>query len=251
MTPRSDHYHIILLSAGSGTRMGTSEKKQFLSLNGSPLFVWAVRAFLTLIEDCSISLYLTHSPGDLTRFRDLLSEHLNPDHVDLIRLIEGGSTRSESVYHALREVQATANSSDIVLIHDCARPFIQKADIDRLMDTLCTHKAATLGYSITDTFKKVDSPGQVIVEHIDRDTLRGILTPQGFRFDLLWQAYEAYMKSPYPVTDDTELVEALGIPVTVVESDRRNIKITRPDDLTMAELYIELLPQGDGDSKHS
>ncbi|MDH5681941.1 MAG: 2-C-methyl-D-erythritol 4-phosphate cytidylyltransferase, partial [Spirochaetota bacterium] len=78
MTRRNDHQHIILLSAGSGTRMQSSEKKQFLALNGSPLFVWSVRTFLTLIEDYPISLYLTHSPGDLSRFRDLLSEHINP-----------------------------------------------------------------------------------------------------------------------------------------------------------------------------
>ena len=228
--------------------MQSSEKKQFLALNGSPLFVWSVRTFLTLIEDYPISLYLTHSPGDLSRFRDLLSEHINPAHVGLIKLIEGGSTRSESVYHALKEVHSKANSSDLVLIDDCARPFVEKADIEKLIDSLHTHKAATLGYSITDTFKKIDSDSHDIVEHMNRDSLRGILTPQGFRFDLLWQAYERYMQSPYPVTDDTELVEALGSPVTVVEADRRNIKITQPDDLTLAGLYIKLLPRIDMDA---
>lgn len=241
----------LLLSAGSGNRMKHKEKKQFLTLEETPLFIWSLKTFLFLSEQYNSILLLAYSPNDLERYKDTLNRYLEPEAVKKIKLVKGGKTRSESVYNGLKTIYnyrlASNNSKDnlqnkeIVLIHDCARPFAQVKDIITIIEILHHYPAATLGYSITDTIKAVNKESLEVTEHLNRETVKGILTPQGFHFPILWKAYEQFMLNPYPVTDDTEIVHKMGYPIKIVEGEKSNIKITTSTDFEFAKVYAQLI----------
>ncbi len=232
---------VLLLSAGSGSRMKLDSKKQFLLLNDIPLFIWSTKPFLRLKTDFAIQYIMMYSPGDIDIFTSLLKKHIQEDVIYNIKLVEGGETRSHSVYNGLKSIKNIASSKDIVLIHDCARPFIQVKDILNLIESLKSHPAVTLGYSITDTLKIVNIEDNSITDHPVRDVFKGILTPQGFHFEVLFDSYERYMSSPYPVTDDTEIVHRSGYPVLIIEGEKTNIKITTQTDLILSESLFKLL----------
>lgn len=231
---------IILLSAGTGSRMKSQEKKQFLLLKECPIFIWSIKTFLALSKSYDVQYFLAYSSGDLERFQKELDQHLGPSS-KMITLVEGGQTRSESVYQGLKKAYPKAGSQHIVLVHDCARPFVQLNDIQNLIHQLSHYQSATLGYQITDTIKSVLPDSFEISEHLNRDLMRGILTPQGFHFPLIWDTYQKYMVNPYSATDDTQLVQNMGYPVKVVEGSKWNIKITTAEDLPIAELLSQWL----------
>ncbi|MDH4130058.1 MAG: 2-C-methyl-D-erythritol 4-phosphate cytidylyltransferase, partial [Spirochaetota bacterium] len=165
------------------------------------------------------------------------NEHLTKEQVNAITLVEGGKTRSESVHNGLKSINKFASHDSLILIHDCARPLVKTKDIVNVIENLKLYPSVSLGYSITDTFKEVSNSG-LVTKHLNRESLRGILTPQGFHFAVLWKAYNNFMKNPYSVTDDTEIVNRDGSSVKIIEGDKSNIKITYPSDLQFAEYYI-------------
>jgi 2-C-methyl-D-erythritol 4-phosphate cytidylyltransferase len=129
---------------------------------------------------------------------------------------------------------AVADDVEIVLIHDGVRPFIKRDVIQRSIDTARETGACVVAMPLKETIKRVDD-GTRVVETVDRSELWGAQTPQVFRFDIIREAFEKAMCEDFYGTDDTMLVERLGHPVTVVEGDYHNIKITTTEDLTIAE----------------
>jgi 2-C-methyl-D-erythritol 4-phosphate cytidylyltransferase len=219
--------YAVIVAAGSGTRFASDTSKTFASLNGRALILRTLRRF----EDCLIvdAIVLVLSEEGRAEFDKL-------DYTDISKLkpiVIGGDTRAASVRNGIDAIEAW--DVDIIAVHDGARPLVTSEEIARTIETAQRDGAACLVAEVTDTIKQVD--GGTITGTVDRRTLRRALTPQAFRADILKKAFEnAELGSD--VTDECYLVEKLGLPITAVEGSSRNIKITRSEDLELAELYL-------------
>ena len=221
---------VIIVAAGSGTRFGVKVPKQFLEINGKPVVVHTLERFENCLAIDEIILVL--SSGEIEKFQKTIEKY---DLKKLVKIVAGGRTRAESVLNGLNAVDP--NRSEIVAVHDGARPFVSGVEIARTIEKAKGTGAACLVANVTDTIKKVS--GGKIVGTIDRSTLRRALTPQAFRFDILRRAFAENDLSE-AVTDECFLVEKLGYEIAIVEGDARNIKITHPEDLKIAEtLFAE------------
>ena len=217
----------IIVAAGQGTRMGGARAKQFLELAGVPVIVHTLRRF----EQCaSIAAYIVVLPAAETRNFLPLVEHYKLR--KLTRIVAGGATRTESVARGLQAVQAA--TAGIIGVHDGVRPFVTPAEIDQTVRAAETSGAAILVAPIVDTIKEIDD--DQITRTLPRAQLRRALTPQCFRYDLLCRAYEHARTHKLDTTDCSALVEQLGVRITVIEGDPRNIKLTRPEDFALAEI---------------
>lgn len=155
----------------------------------------------------------------------------------LSKIVGGGKSRAESVLNGLRAVRA--ETAGIVAVHDGARPLVTPDEIAKTIEKAQETGAAVLAAPLTDTIKEIS--GENIVETVDRNTLRRALTPQCFRYDILQKVYAAAEEISadfFGATDESFLVEKAGFPVTFVEGGPSNIKITRPEDLALAEFLI-------------
>lgn len=221
--------HIIIVAGGSGTRFGAQLPKQFLPLCGKPVLMHAVAAFDSALANCDhdIVVALPHDHRDL--WNDLCREHrFAVSH----RVVDGGGTRYHSVKNALDTLALKAG--DLVAVHDAARPLVSAALITRVLDAARCCGAAIPAVPVTDTVRQLTDYGSVT---LSRELLRAIQTPQAFEADLLRRAYD----EPYQplFTDDASVVEAAGHPVTLVDGDPDNIKITHPADLQVAQLLMQ------------
>jgi 2-C-methyl-D-erythritol 4-phosphate cytidylyltransferase len=215
----------IIVAAGSGSRFDSSVSKQFVPLLGKPLIFRTLEPF----EACPAidEIILVLSDEGREQFMSLRGDY---DINKLRSVIIGGNTRVRSVRNGLAAVDpSTAN---IVAIHDGARPLVTVDEISRTIEKVGETGAACLVAEVTDTIKQVD--GTNIVATIDRSGLRRALTPQAFRYDVIVSAFET-PDLDENATDECSIVERLGIKVAIVEGSGRNIKITRPEDLALAE----------------
>ena len=155
-----------------------------------------------------------------------------------VHLVEGGDHRQESVRNALDALECDAD--DIVLVHDAVRPLIDPATIERTIDAIARHGAAIVGLPAVDTIKQVErtSDGAIITATIPRERIVQAQTPQGARAGLLRQAFAEAEADEFAGTDEASLLERAGIQVTVVAGSSRNLKITQPSDLELAEFYL-------------
>jgi 2-C-methyl-D-erythritol 4-phosphate cytidylyltransferase len=208
--------------------MGAGKNKLLLELNGLPVLIHTLRVF-EQDEACSGIILAIH-PQDEIEFQSLLTRY-NVSKV--IHLIPGGKERQDSIYNALKSVE----TDGIILVHDAARPFIQKEHIHRLTEMAAETGAAILGVPAKDTIKKVQDG--VVVETVERSSLWAVQTPQAFRILLLLEAYNKAEMDHFLGTDDASLVERLNYPVAMVEGDYDNIKLTTPEDLYFAEAILE------------
>jgi 2-C-methyl-D-erythritol 4-phosphate cytidylyltransferase len=222
----------IVVAAGKGTRLGGDRPKQFLELAGVPIIVHALRQF----ERCrEISEVVTVLPAEETAGFESAVNRFSLKKVK--RVIAGGATRAQSVRRGLESIAA----ANIVAIHDGVRPFVTPEEIDRVVQAAELHEAAILTAPVSDTIKRIAADR--IVETLPRAELRRALTPQCFRFALLKRAYQdldALEADGRDVTDDSLLVERLGIEIVSVEGSARNIKLTTEEDLTLAEAIMKL-----------
>ncbi len=217
---------VIITSAGKGRRMG-DVKKQFLPLNGIPLFIYSLRTFASIGEVEKIILVLPE--GKQIYGKHLIAEfEINRE----ITIVAGGDERQDSVYSGLKETE-----SDIVLIHDGVRPFVSSNLIKRIIEEVERYGAVIPGISISDTIKRVEK-GQIIAT-LNRDEIFAVQTPQGFEREIIQEAYEVAYQDGFYATDDSMLVERLGIGVRVIKGDPLNIKITRKEDFYLAEGIVE------------
>jgi 2-C-methyl-D-erythritol 4-phosphate cytidylyltransferase len=220
----------IIVAAGSGARFGGGRAKQFRELAGIPLIVHTLRRFEraeTIDEIIAVA-----PPSDLDEFRALVERFglKKP-----VRVAAGGATRTESVWRGLQNVNH--EQAEIVAVHDGVRPLVSVDEIDAVMRRARETGAAILASPAIDTIKEVEA-GR-ITRTLERANLWHALTPQCFRFDVLHRAYTEAITNKTEATDDSALVERLGARIFVVEGDaRRNIKITTPADLALAEKLI-------------
>jgi 2-C-methyl-D-erythritol 4-phosphate cytidylyltransferase len=220
----------IIAAAGVGSRMGGKRAKQFLELAGIPIIFHTLRSFerCDAIQEIVVVLPAQETAG----FLALANKHQLRK---LSKVVSGGASRAESVWRGLQSVRSA--TAEIVAVHDGVRPFVTPEEISRTVAAASEHGAAVLVASVTDTIKRVEN-GK-IVDTLKRSELRRALTPQCFRYDLLRRAYETADVSDPEITDESILVERLGIPVVIVEGSSRNIKITGPDDLLVAEALAD------------
>jgi 2-C-methyl-D-erythritol 4-phosphate cytidylyltransferase len=225
----------IIAAAGQGRRLGGKRAKQFLELAGVPVIIHTLRRF----EQCaSIHEVVVVLPqADTVGFLALAGKY---GLRKLARVVPGGETRAESVWRGLQSVRAA--TAEIIAVHDGVRPFVTPEEISRTVEAAQADGASLLVAPVVDTVKEVRD-GKVIGT-VDRTTLRRALTPQCFRYSILRRAFEQARNLGEDATDDSFLVEQLGVSVRVVEGDARNIKITRPEDIALAEMLLNSLESG-------
>lgn len=225
----------ILPAAGLGTRMGGESPKQFRLLDGVPLVIFTLRR---LAACHAIDQFLI-----ATRAEEVaaLSERVAAERIGRpVRVLRGGDTRQESVALALADVPAEA---ELVLVHDAVRPLVTVEQVDRVIAEARVRRAAILGIPAMDTVKEVKRtsiPGDValITATIPRERVVLAQTPQVFAAPLLLEAFARAATDGASGSDEAGLVERLGCPVYVVLGSERNLKITRPGDIELAEFYL-------------
>jgi 2-C-methyl-D-erythritol 4-phosphate cytidylyltransferase len=220
----------IIAAAGMGSRMASDRPKQFLHLAGTPVIFHTLAPF----EQCdSIQEVILVLPAEeAAAFLTLAGKH---GLRKLSRVVPGGSTRADSVKRGLIAIRAA--TAGIVAVHDGVRPFVTVEEIDSVVAAAESDGAAILVAPVTDTIKQVSDNS--VVKTLERPELRRALTPQCFRYELLRRAYEQADVTDPSLTDESALVEKIGVPVTTVEGSSRNIKITTPQDLLIAETFLK------------
>ncbi|MCS7020524.1 MAG: 2-C-methyl-D-erythritol 4-phosphate cytidylyltransferase [Gemmataceae bacterium] len=221
---------VILPAAGRSTRFGGREKKPFVSLEGRP--VWLRAAELFWSRDDVTRLYLVVAPEDRETFRSRFAHLIAFANAEVV---DGGPERPDSVAHALERIPTDVS---YVAIHDAVRPLTPHSVIDAVFAAALRHGAAIPALPVADTLKQVEQ--QRIKSTVPRHGLYQAQTPQVFRRDWLVQAYAQRAQLQQPITDDAQLVEAIGHPVMIVPGSPLNFKITTPEDLELAEAIIKL-----------
>jgi 2-C-methyl-D-erythritol 4-phosphate cytidylyltransferase len=209
----------VLVAGGSGTRFGGPVRKQYLEVGGVPVLLRALRPFLDHPRIASVVVVL---PAEDVENPPIWLTSLD------IRIVGGGAARGDSVLAGLQAVSADV---DRVLIHDGARPFVSADVIDRVLDA---EGGAIAAVPVTDTIQRVDADG-VIVDTPDRAALWQAQTPQGFPRAALLDAYRRARADGVAATDDAAVFARYAGPVRVVMGAHRNLKVTRPEDLPLAE----------------
>ena len=217
----------IVVAAGKGTRLGGARPKQFLELRGVPIIIHTLQQF----ERCKeIDEVITVLPAEDTAGFESLAKQFDLSKAG--RVVAGGATRAQSVRNGLNAI----GDADIVAVHDGVRPFVTAEEIDQVVVAARQSGAAVLTARVADTIKRVQD-GRII-ETVPRAELRRALTPQCFQFEILKRAYDKLDElesAELEITDESLLVERLGVEVVTVEGNARNIKITNADDLRQAD----------------
>ena len=220
---------VIIPAAGSGTRIGGIITKQFLELMGKPIIIHSLEKFqnnhhVTEIIIATQKVYLEEIQKLCNRYNINKVKHI----------IEGGITRQQSIENCLTKINP---NTELICVHDAVRPFISGNVINDAILTAKKFKAAVVAVPAKDTIKKV-SKNKKIEETLNRDLLWIIQTPQIFNSKILIKAYKNAKKKNIIGTDDSSLVEAIGIKPKIVVGEYENIKITTKDDLDFAELIL-------------
>jgi len=217
----------IIVAAGIGQRFGSDIPKQFTLLRGKPLIIHTIEKF----ESCPLvdEIVIVLSDAGRAEFEELQGIS---DFSKLRNTVIGGQIRAESVLNGLA---AVSHDCTVVAVHDGARPLVSNDEISATIRKAGETGAACLVARVTDTIKTIR--GDEISGTLDRDKLRRALTPQAFRLDVLRRAYEMCEVGD-AVTDECYVVEKLGHPIAFVEGSSRNIKVTLPEDLVIAEALL-------------
>ncbi|MDY6074000.1 MAG: 2-C-methyl-D-erythritol 4-phosphate cytidylyltransferase [Eubacteriales bacterium] len=213
----------IIVAAGSGTRMGLGHNKIFIKIDNTSLYIKSILA----LKSCDEIILVIREED-----KPEIQQELDLYGLNDIKIVIGGATRQQSVFNGI-----SAASGDTVLIHDAARPFVNKKDIQSLIHNLQDCDAAILASKAVDTIKIVDSDLNII-DTPDRDSLYHAETPQAFKRDIILNAHLWAQKNGISVTDDASLIEAMGKKVKVVESSGQNKKITKPGDIIVSSFRV-------------
>lgn len=226
----------IVLAAGSGSRMKSKTKKQFMEIKGKPVIWYSLFEFEKSRVD---EIILVTGKEDIDYCKKEIVEKYNLKKIK--NVVAGGSERYESVYNGLKEV-----TGNIVLIHDGARPLINNEIIERSIEGTIKSDACVVGVPVKDTIKRANKEGYII-DTPNRSELWIIQTPQSFKTDLVKMAYKKMKEelekgnTTLNITDDAMVVEEFTTnQVRFVQGDYKNIKVTTPEDIDIAELFIEL-----------
>jgi 2-C-methyl-D-erythritol 4-phosphate cytidylyltransferase len=227
---------ILVPAAGTGSRMGAAINKQYLTLADRPILAHTLHLFDGHPVVDGIHLISPLAEIDFCR-REMVERYA---FAKVRSIIAGGTERQDSVRNGLQNCGAEAN--DIVLVHDGARPFFSSALLPELVAITVRVGACVVGVPVKDTIKEV--AGSLILGTLERGRLWQAQTPQAFRFDLICDAHEQAVRDGFRGTDDASLVERLGHPVAMLAGNYRNIKITTPEDLILAEAFLKFPANG-------
>lgn len=222
----------IVLAAGQGKRMNSDVQKQFLKVKGYPVLYYSLRCFEdnSLIQD----IILVTGKESIAYCKEEIVKKYNFTKVS--QVIEGGKERYDSVYAGL----LACKECDYVFIHDGARPFITAEILERGMEGVKKTGACVIGMPSKDTVKIADAEG-CVMETPDRKLVWNIQTPQIFQYNLIRSAHESIRKKEMQnITDDAMIIEQeTGIKIVLAEGSYKNIKITTPEDLVIAEAFLD------------
>src|SRR6266571_4883697 len=239
---------VIIPAAGLGTRMAFAPSakakksvplKQFAELDGTPILIHTLRKFASpQVAEICIAL----RKNEISSFRTRLEKEGKDIQQKKIQFVEGGEHRQQSVANALAAINAAPD--DIILVHDAVRPFVNEEIIERVIKAVQKYGAAIAGLPAMDTVKQVErtAEGAVITATVPRERVVMAQTPQGFCYSVIKKAFEEAAADGFIGTDEASLVERSRHEVAVVMGSPRNIKITTPADLELAEFYLRTEP---------
>lgn len=239
---------VIIPAAGLGTRMAPvpsamdakgkkpQPSKQFTELAGTPILIHTLRKFAAVPEVSEIWIALREN--EIAGFRERLEKEGGDILQKKVELVEGGEHRQQSVEHAIDAVKAAPD--DIVLVHDAVRPFVSTEIIREVIEAAKKYGAAIAGLPAVDTVKQVErtAEGAIIKATIPRAGVVLAQTPQGFRYEVIKKVFDEAAADGFMGTDEASLAERSGHEVAVVMGSPRNIKITTPSDMELAEFYL-------------
>lgn len=230
MDKQSCFVSCIVAAGGSGSRMGAEKNKLFLNIRNVPVIA---RTLMQLEKSTVISeIVLSAREEDMAELGEIIEMY---GITKVTAVVRGGAHRAASVLNALK---ATAETADLIAVHDGARPLISEEEIIKTVEDARVNGAAAIGVRPKCTLKRADNRG-VITETVDRSQMYEIQTPQIFSREILLKAYNVEESVLRSATDDCSLVERLGIPIKVTEGSYRNIKLTTPEDIRIAECLLE------------
>ncbi|NLX18082.1 MAG: 2-C-methyl-D-erythritol 4-phosphate cytidylyltransferase [Desulfobulbus sp.] len=233
MTPYSRfRVGVIIPAGGTGSRFGHTQPKQFLELAGKPVLIRTCQAFLDL--ETVQTVVIAVPAGYRAYTAELIRTRIDPENRLRVLMTDGGLTRQESVQAGLKVLP---DEIDMVLVHDAARPLVDRETILRCLDGAARFGATIAAIQVSDTLKHVRDDGS-IASTVDRRHIWQAQTPQAARRTLLEQAFATAALTNFSGTDEASLLEAAGIPVRVVKGSEHNRKITLPEDLQMAEALL-------------
>lgn len=222
----------IVPAAGKGKRMGGIVSKPYLLIGGMPILSYTLEALSHHDEIFEIIVVTRKEEVDYCK-KEVISKY---NFTKVSAVVQGGEERQDSVYAGLKSIKGRF---DIVVIHDGVRPFLSQRLLTDVITNASKFKAALAALPARDTLKRVDNEG-CVSETVSRDSIWHTQTPQAFEYDLIVNVYEEAFKDNFYGTDDAGLVERCGHRVKIIMGSPQNIKITAPEDLTMAEAILEL-----------
>ncbi len=226
--------HAILGAGGSGTRMKNAVNKSFILLRGKPIIAYSLQLFQETEEISDITVVIN---------KDCMSqlvEVINRYRISKVKeIVEGGKERQDSIYNGIQSiVRHFPSEKDIVLVHNAANPLVTKEIVSECIRAAQLHRSAVAAYRIKDTVRRVGEDGKSI-ETLKRSELWGMQTPQCIEWGLFWHAHEKAKKESFMGTDDVQLTERMGIFPQMVDCGYENIKVTTPEDISIAEKILE------------
>lgn len=218
---------VVIAASGKSTRMAGGNKL-LMKLQGEPVIVRTIRAFFDIKEITQIVVVCHHTMQN--EYQQLVDEYFS----SAVKLVTGGKSRRESVYNGIK---ALAKDTDMVLIHDGARPLIKKQEIKSCIEHTKIYKACALGVKCIDTIKEVNDQ-KIIVGTVERSKLYNVQTPQCFMYDIACDIHKKGEHKKIEVTDDCTLAEIAGYQIYMVEGSYDNLKITTIEDLNYAAYVL-------------
>lgn len=222
---------VVIVAAGTGSRMNMGINKQFIKLEGKEIIAYTIEKFYNNSNIEDIVVVVKEDESEFFK-KEILGKY----NFRNIKIAYGGKERQDSVYNGLKLLD---EKCDIVLIHDGARPFISDKIIDNCIEKAKEHKAIVVGVPVKDTIKVIDNDKN-IVDTPNRSVLWAVQTPQTFDYNILIDAYKDAFKNGFYGTDDAMLVERVGYKVKVVEGSYNNIKITTQEDLNVGSQILRV-----------
>lgn len=220
----------IIVAAGKGKRMKSDISKQFINIKNKPVLAYTLECFDKCTQIKDIILVVAEEYIDYCSNEIIYKYNFNKN----IIITAGGKERQNSVYNGLKKV---SSDTDIVLIHDGVRPFIEMSYIQKVICSAYENKGCVLGVPVKDTIKICSQEG-FIETTPRREKLWAIQTPQAFDYNILMEAYKKSIEDNFIGTDDAMLVERLGYKIKIEQGSYKNIKITTPEDLITAEIIM-------------
>ena len=222
---------VVIVAAGTGSRMNMGINKQFIKLEGKEIIAYTIEKFYNNSNIEDIVVVVKEDESEFFK-----KEILDKYNFKNVKIAYGGKDRQDSVYNGLKLLD---EKCDVVLIHDGARPFVSDKIIDKSIEEAKEHKAIVVGVPVKDTIKVIDNDKN-IVDTPNRSVLWAVQTPQTFDYNILIDAYKDAFKNKFYGTDDAMLVERIGYKVKMLEGSYNNIKITTQEDLNIGSQILRV-----------